>query len=242
MHKNIRKPYSLYVFHLPLLLLALALGGLAYLGYIGTTKNDKGTSVLGTKSNKGENSNSTLGAGKNKNKNTVETTNSQKFKKNMDNFVTSLEDVSDTEEQIGNTETSQEVQEVADSQEEETENVADAIGAVESRPKWKILLLGSDYKNLGKLRSSLVHVQNDIRKLSRNTDAVVDPSSETVLQAQLTALTAERNRIIDVIVDNKEQFSLLGWVVKLFSGTTTPPIGGGGDVEETTESTSGATE
>jgi len=234
MQKNTKKPYTLHAFHLPIVILALALGILAYFGYLGTGITGDGVSVLGSNSNKGGNSSNS-----NKNKKAVETVNSKKYKENTANVVNTLEKVSKTEEEIGNIETSQEIQEVADTQDENDEDIADAISEVESRPKWKTLLIGSDYKNLGQLRSSLVHVTNDIRKLTNNTDEVIDPASQTLLQAQIKLLTEERNRIIDVVVDNKESFSLLGWVVKLFSGNTVPPIGGIGDVDETTESTSG---
>ena len=223
-------------------MLALAVGGLVYFGYLGTGNTGGGVSVLGSKSNKGGNSDNSVNSNKNKNKATVETVNSKKYKESISNVVNSLEKVSNTEEEIGNTETGQEIQKVADAEEENAEDIAEAISAVESRPKWKTLLLGSDYKNLGQLRNSLIHVSNDIRKLTNNTEEVIDPTSQTLLQEQLKVLTAERNRIIDVIVDNKERFSLLGWVVKLFNGISTPPIGGIDNVDETTESTSGTTE
>ena len=239
MSKNNRKTYMLSVFSAPLVLLALAVAGLAYTGYINTNKQNREVSVLAAKSNKGKNSIKLTNS--NKNKDIEETANSIKFKENMGKFVNNLRKVSTTEEAVGNLETSQEVQEVADTEEENTEDIGDSIKAVESRPRWKTILFGSDYKNLGQLRSSLVHIQNDIRKLSSNSGNITDSANQTQLQTQLTLLTEERNRIIGVIVDNKEQFSLLGWVVKLFNGdsvtSTTSAIGG---VEETTQSTSGS--
>jgi len=229
---NNRKTYKLCVFSAPLVFLALTVAGLAYIGYIGSNSGNRKQSVLASKSSKAQNSN--------KNKGVKETLNSKVFRQNISKFVNNLEQVATSEQEVGNIETSQEVQDVADTEEQNAEDIADSISAVESRPKWKTLLIGSDYKNLGQLRSSLSHIQNDIRKLSSNSGNITDSANQTQLQTQLTLLTAERNRIISVIVDNKEQFSILGWVKSLFSGGETPTTGGIGGVEETTESTSGS--
>jgi hypothetical protein len=239
MSNHKRKTYTLYVLHLPILLLALSVALLAYLSYLGDNKCNSRISILGSKSNKGEETNGSLNSGKNKNKESAKTENSRKYKENITKVVNKLDQVAKLEEEIGNTETSDEVQKVAETEEENVDNVANAIEAVESRSKWKTLLIGSDYKNLGQLRSNLIHITNSIRKLSANTEEVVEETNQTQLQQQLQALMNERTRIIDVIVANKEHFSLLGWVVKLFSGESAPPLGGIDDTEETTESTSG---
>lgn len=160
----------------------------------------------------------------------------KQHKKNITEVVNKLEEVADTEGAAGNTEASQEITEVANTAEETAADTVEAIDAVESKPKWQVLLFGSDYKNLGQLRSSLAHNTNDIRKLSRAADVVEESSSSAQVQGTLATLELERQRIYDVIKANESQFSILGWVARFFTGYTPLPIGGGvDDVDEGTE-------
>lgn len=165
----------------------------------------------------------------------------KQHKKNITEVVNKLEEVADTEGAVGNTEASQEITEVANTAEETAADTVEAIDAVESKPKWQVLLFGSDYKNLGQLRSSLAHNTNDIRKLSRAADVVEESSSSAQVQGTLATLELERQRIYDVIKANESQFSILGWVARFFTGYTPLPIGGGVD-EGTGDTGVGTTE
>ncbi len=162
-------------------------------------------------------------------------------KKNITDVVISLNEISDEEDQIGNEDVSDEIEEVAIEEEENVDEVADAISAVEKRPKWKTFLFGSDYKNLGQLRSSLAHNTNSVRKLHKAQNEVQANGNEEDVQAQLGELVQERDRIRTVIAEHEDDFGILGWVFRFFSGY----LGGGldddigdyVDVPESTEST-----
>jgi hypothetical protein len=155
--------------------------------------------------------------------------------------VDKLNEVSDEEEEIGNEETSEEIEEVANDEEENVDEVAEAIEAVETRPKWKTLLFGSDYKNLGQLRSHLAHNTNAIRKLTRAKNEVQAEGNEEDVQAQLGELIQERERIRNVITEYEDDFGILGWVFRFLNGYMggglDDDIGDYVDVPESTEST-----
>lgn len=115
-------------------------------------------------------------------------------------------------------EVSDDVEEVADEVEKTNDDTVEAIEKVESRNKFKKLLIGSDYKNLGQLRSSLVHNRNQIRKLTKLSGKVQNEESESTIEEQLVTLMQERERIKAVIQENESGFSILGWIVKFLSG------------------------
>lgn len=112
---------------------------------------------------------------------------------------------------------SEEVSAVAESIEESAEATAEAIEKVEKRNKFTKLLVGTDYKNLGQLRSSIVHNRNQIRKLTQlSTQATGE--TQLQIQEQIAELTQEQERIQSVINENKGGFSFFGWLFRFMSG------------------------
>ena len=118
-----------------------------------------------------------------------------------------------TEEEIA-----EELEEISEETEEVQDKTMKAIDKVEKQNKFKKLLVGADYKNLGQLRSSLVHNRNQIRQLTRISEEVGDEESKQVVQSSLETLMGERERIKEVITENEEGFSLLGWVFRIVNG------------------------
>jgi len=143
--------------------------------------------------------------------------NAQLHKMNIETFVESLEDIIE-EETIGDSGVAEEIEELAENEEEIQERVTDAIIAVENRNKYKRILLGTDYKNLGQLRQNLVHNRNQIRKFNRVMENVEAGGEREPLEQQLRVLVQERQRIRAVIQENEGGFSILGWVFKLLYG------------------------
>ncbi|MDH4330342.1 MAG: hypothetical protein OEV93_02200 [Candidatus Moranbacteria bacterium] len=125
---------------------------------------------------------------------------------------------------LENEEVVTEMEEVAEEIAETSEETAEAIEKVESRNKFKKMLVGTDYKNLGQLRSSLVKNENQIRKLTRVAEKTQAGETDTIVDEQLIALMQERERIKAVIQENQDGFSILGWAVKLFGGYTDEEI------------------
>lgn len=151
-------------------------------------------------------------------------TNGQVHKEKIRNTVENLNQVATQEKAAGNVKTSNKLQQVIQEQEQTQEQTANAIDQVENRGKIKTFLLGTDYKNLGQLRSSLVHNRNQIRKLTQAMAQVQNEGDKALLQTQLETLMQERERIKDVIATNENSFSLLGWVSRFLNGYSETPI------------------
>lgn len=151
-------------------------------------------------------------------------TNAQIHKENSQEVVKNLEQVATQEKSSGNTQVSNQIQQVVQEQEQTQEQTTDAISEVESRGKFKTFLLGTDYKNLGQLRSDLVHNRNQIRKLTQTMAQVQNEGDKTLLQEQLTLLMQERERIKNIITTNESSFSLFGWVSRFLANYEQTPI------------------
>ena len=145
-------------------------------------------------------------------------TNAMVHKEKTQAVIKNLTQVADQEESTGNTEVSEDVEEVAQKQRQVQTRTVEAIEAVEKRGALKTFLLGYDYKNLGQLRSDLVHNRNQIRQLTRTMTQVQNQGDQTMLQEQLATLTQERERIKSIITSNESGFSLFGWVAKFMLG------------------------
>lgn len=150
-------------------------------------------------------------------------TNAQVHKEKTQKVIQNLEQVANQEESDGSAEVSGKIEQIAQVQEQVQEQTAEAIEQVEKRGKIKTFLIGTDYKNLGQLRSSLVHNRNQIRKLTQTMNQVQNEEETSMLQEQLMILMQERERIKAVITENESGFSLFGWVSRfLFNYEQTP--------------------
>lgn len=106
---------------------------------------------------------------------------------------------------------------IAEQTESNGETTVKAIEKVENQNNFKKFLIGSDYKNLGQLRSSLVQNRNQIRQLTQTAEDVVDEDLKVAIQEQLEVLMGERERIKNIISENEEGFSLLGWAFRFMN-------------------------
>lgn len=128
-------------------------------------------------------------------------------------FVQSLLNVADREEGgIGD-----QVRVIANAQNDSKDDVADAIDKIHNRSKVKTFLIGTDYKNIGQLRSEMVKTENQIDQLNKLLDQTTDADDKITLQAQIQALGQEQQKINDFLKANESKFSLFGWFVKLFN-------------------------
>lgn len=151
-------------------------------------------------------------------------TNAQVHKEKIKEVNQELKQVATEEQSTGNSEVGNQIQQVVTEQEQSQEQIVEAIEEVESRGKVKTFLIGTDYKNLGQLRSSLVHNRNQIRKLTQTMAQVQNEGEQTLLQEQLQILMQERERIKTVITANESNFSLFGWVSRFLSNYEQTPI------------------
>lgn len=132
---------------------------------------------------------------------------------NVSTFIQTLLNVADREQKgIG-----EQVRVVAQTQNETKNKVADAIDKINNRNKVKTFLIGTDYKNIGQLRSDMVKTRNQIDWLKKLLDKATSEESKTDIQGQTQALEQEQQKIEDFLKANESKFSLLGWFVKLFN-------------------------
>jgi hypothetical protein len=89
---------------------------------------------------------------------------------------------------------------------------------IENQNGFKKFLIGTDYKNLGQLRSSLAHNENQVRQLTQISEELEEGEEKEAIKEQLMTMMQERERIKSIITENEEGFSLLGWVFRLMNG------------------------
>jgi len=128
-------------------------------------------------------------------------------------FVQNLLSVANREQgEIG-----EQVKVIAQAQNETKNKVADGIDKIQNRSKIKTFLIGTDYKNIGQLRSEMVKTRNQIDRLNRLVDETTNEESKIALQEQIQVLEQEQQKIDDFLKTNESKFSLFGWFVKLFN-------------------------
>lgn len=126
------------------------------------------------------------------------------------NFVqVLLKTASTTKAEVG-----QQVRVIAQQQSSSEATTTAAIEKIQSRSKIKTFLIGSDYKNLGALRSEMVQTRNRIEQLNR---VLQSASNMTEVQAQIQTLEQEQIKLNNFIKEQEDKFSLFGWLVKIFN-------------------------
>jgi len=110
-------------------------------------------------------------------------------------FVRSLLNIADKEQGgIG-----EQVRVVAQEQNETKDKVADGIDKIQNRSKIKTFLIGTDYKNVGQLRSEMVKTGNQIDWLKKLLDKTTSEESKTALQGQIQTLEQGQQKIDDFL-------------------------------------------
>jgi hypothetical protein len=138
--------------------------------------------------------------------------NGEEHRSTVANFVQTLLNVADREKGgIG-----EQVKVVAQEQERVQEKVADQIESIQKRNKIKTFLIGTNYKNIGALRSEMVQVRNRIEQLNRLMEQAENQEDKTSLQEQIQTMEQEAANIDAYLKVNESKFSLFGWLVKLF--------------------------
>lgn len=106
----------------------------------------------------------------------------------------------------------EQVRVIAQQQEDSDATTTKAIEKINSRSKIKTFLIGSDYKNLGALRSEIVQTRSRIDQLNR---AIQNATNTAEIQAQIQVLEQEQTKIENFIKESEGKFSLFGWLVKM---------------------------
>jgi len=143
----------------------------------------------------------------------AKTVNGEIYRNTVSNVVQGLLEVADNAKGgIG-----EQVRMIAQEQERTREQVADQIESIQQRNKIKIFLIGTNYKNLGALRSEMVNTENRLRQLNNLMEKTQNQNDQDALQLQIQTMQTEQERINSFIQANESKFSLFGWLVKLFT-------------------------
>jgi len=111
---------------------------------------------------------------------------------------------------------SEEVKQVAQEENDTSEKIKEKMEEVENRSSFRTFLFGSDYRNLGALRSELVTTANHIDRLTKSLDRMTSSTLKTELETQITELEAIETKAENFVKANESKFSLFGWLVRLF--------------------------
>jgi uncharacterized protein YxeA len=110
----------------------------------------------------------------------------------------------------------EQVRVIAQEQEKDEEKIVNHIDKVQKRSKIKTFLFGTDYKNVGALRSEMVQTRNRIDKLKKLIEQTTDETDKAALQTQIDNIEIEQTNTETFLETNENTFSLFGWVRKLF--------------------------
>lgn len=134
----------------------------------------------------------------------------------VSSFVQKLVTVADNQEK----DTGDQIKAVAQAQDESKDTVSNIIDQVDNRSWLQTFFVGTDYKNLGQLRSELVKTRNQLNQLNTLLNKVTNTEDKTALQQQIQTLEQEQQKITNFIDTNESKFSLFGWVAKMFNPIT----------------------
>jgi len=138
--------------------------------------------------------------------------NAEQHRNTVTDFVQNLLQTADKDEGIG-----RQVRTIAQQQNQSASTTIQAMEKVQTRSKIKTFLFGSDYKNLGTLRSETVQTRNRLEQLNKVMENVQNEGDKTELQNQIQTLEQEQTKIENFIKAQESTFSLFGWLVKLFN-------------------------
>jgi len=126
-------------------------------------------------------------------------------------FTQSLLNIADRENAIGN-----QLHEIINTQNNSASTSASAMVKVEEKGFIKTFFFGSDYKNLGIIRSELATTSNVIKQLKLLLDKTTDNENRTLLNTQIQILEAAQIKSNTYVTTHENAFSLFGWFTKLF--------------------------
>ncbi len=133
----------------------------------------------------------------------------------------SIDKLQKVEKSTKNTEVKSELNNVIEEEAQADSNIDASIKNMDGRPGFLKFVMGPDYKNAGQVRSEVVHLQNQIRKIDK-LEEKSGASESGDLAATKETLQSELLAIETTLAQKLEGFSLFGWLSKLLSGFTAP--------------------
>jgi hypothetical protein len=96
-------------------------------------------------------------------------------------------------------------------------STSEAIDKVNERGAFTTFFLGSDYKNLGKLRSELARTDKIVERLDTLASSTADSAVQAQLNDQIKILQDAQAKVKTFVTSHENSFSLFGWFMKFFN-------------------------
>ena len=106
---------------------------------------------------------------------------------------------------------------MAQSQNDSASTTAEAMTKVEDRGALRTLFFGSDYKNLGVIKSEIVTAENNINQLKNLLAKTTSDTDKAELTAQIKVLEDSKVKVDAFVKTHESSFSLFGWFTKIFA-------------------------
>lgn len=111
----------------------------------------------------------------------------------------------------------QELDQIQTEQLKSDKTINDSLNKISTRSGLAKLVIGPDYKNAGAVRSEIVHLQNQVRQLTR-LENKASTSEKPAISDSISALNQELLTIETRLMESLKGFSLFGWLNKLLTG------------------------
>jgi len=119
-------------------------------------------------------------------------------------------------ERSNNSEIGEQVRSMIQSHEKIQKRTKEALQQMDQRNQAVKLLIGPNYKNAGQVRSDVVGLRNDIKKLEQIKDKSL-PADSGDIQGAIDELQTEATELESKLAERLSGFSLFGWLAKLFA-------------------------
>jgi len=130
-----------------------------------------------------------------------------------------IQQIQTSKPKIKNSEIKKSLEEIQNQQSESDEVIDTSFKKIATRSGLIKLIVGPDYKNAGQVRSEIVHLQNQVRTLTR-LEEKAPASDQTLLKVSITSLNNDLLAIQTRLNESLKGFSLFGWLNKLLVGFT----------------------
>ena len=109
-----------------------------------------------------------------------------------------------------------EVRVIAHAEDESATTTESAMKKVEEKGGVAVFFFGSDFKNLGVIRSELAATTKNIARLQTLLASTTNATDKASLTVQIQALQVEKAKVEAYVEAHESAFSLFGWLTKYF--------------------------
>ena len=129
---------------------------------------------------------------------------------------TAIQSLNRVAERNNNPEIGEQVRSMVQNHEKVQTRTKTALQQMSQRNKAVKFLLGPDYKNAGQVRSDVVGLRNDIKKLEQIKEGSL-PADAGDVQGAIDELQVEADELEAQLTEQLSGFSLFGWLAKLLA-------------------------